>query len=368
MWRTVVGDGGTDNPYRRLIRLSAEQPDSERPDDLAARKLGLERAQLESWLVSILERWRDVTPAALVEPWDFYYKSGAASRALNARAPRDALTRIAASFYGSLGADPRALRIHYDLVPRSAKGAVSYTTFGARPQRAGGRWLPGEPWIITSYRDGGFGNLVELLHEVGHGVHIAAIRTRPAFADWPDSDTFTEGIGDLAALEAFEPTWQWKYLGDSASTAASLREKYSSIVLDVAWGLFELRMLRAPDTDPNQLWTQLTSQYLHIAPHTDLPWWAMRGQLVDAPGYMVNYALGAILVADLREHVAEQGGRFTTGDRDWYRRVSDGLYRFGLERPTQTVLTEFLGRPLSPDAILRDMARLGAADTGAPAP
>jgi hypothetical protein len=243
-------------------------------------------------------------------------------------------------------------------VPRDAKAAVSYTTFGARPRRVDGRWRPGEPWIITSYREGGFGNLVELLHEVGHGVHIAAIRTRPAFADWPDSDTFTEGIGDLAALEAFEPAWQWRYLGDSVSTNASLREKYSSIVLDVAWGLFELRMLHAPETDPNQLWTEITSHYLHIAPHPELAWWAMRGQLVDAPGYMVNYALGAILVADLRARIVEQGGRFTTGDREWYHHVSGGLYRFGLARPARTVLSDFLGRPLSPEAILRDMNRL----------
>jgi hypothetical protein len=73
MWHTVVGNGGADNPYRRLIRLSAEQPDSERPDDLAARKLGLERAQLESWLgTSRLPHWSSpgtsiTTPAQPVE-------------------------------------------------------------------------------------------------------------------------------------------------------------------------------------------------------------------------------------------------------------------------------------------------------------
>jgi hypothetical protein len=93
----------------------------------------------------------------------------------------------------------------------------------------------------------------------------------------------------------------------------------------------------------------------------------MRGQLVDAPGYMVNYALGAILVADLRSRIVETSGRFTTGDPGWYRRVSAGLYRFGLERPAQTVLAEFLGRALSPDAILRDMARLGTGEASAPA-
>ena len=45
-----------------------------------------------------------------------------------------------------------------------------------------------------------------------------------------------------------------------------LRELYSLVMLDVAWGLFELRMLRAPTTDPNVLWTEIASRYLGVAP------------------------------------------------------------------------------------------------------
>ena len=45
--------------------------------------------------------------------------------------------------------------------------------------------------MFATYRTGGLDNLNELLHETGHAVHIAAIHTRPAFADWPDSDPLT---------------------------------------------------------------------------------------------------------------------------------------------------------------------------------
>ncbi|MGH7628238.1 MAG: hypothetical protein ACREOF_02405, partial [Gemmatimonadales bacterium] len=89
-----------------------------------------------------------------------------------------------------------------------------------------------------------------------------------------------------------------------------------------------------------------------------LSWWAMRGQLIDAPGYMVNYAAGAVLIAAIRERIREQHGPFTTGDPTWYGWVAPRLFRFGLERPSREVIEEFLGGPVTPDAILRDMARL----------
>jgi len=80
-------------------------------------------------------------------------------------------------------------------------------------------------------------------------------------------------------------------------------------MLDVAWALFEARMLRNPALDPNAVWTQITHRYLHIVPHPELSWWAVRGQLVHLPGYMVNYGLGAVLTADLREHVRKLAAR-----------------------------------------------------------
>lgn len=39
--------------------------------------------------------------------------------------------------------------------------------------------------------------------------------------------------------------------------------------------------------------------------------------------------------------------------------LSDRRYRHGLERSSQSVFESLLGRPLSPDALLEDMARMG---------
>jgi hypothetical protein len=324
-----------------------------------ARALGLEPDSLERWLVAILETWRASTPDSVLEPWDWHHAAGRASRALAHRLPRERLDTLNAQVFRALGADPAALHVCYDLAPREGKTPVAFTTFGARARQTSTGWTAAEPWIFATYQAGGLDNLNELLHETGHAVHIAAIHTRPAFADWPDSDPFTEGLADFIALDVYEPAWQQHWLGDSVPLADGLRARYAGVVLDVAWALFELRMQRDPAADPNQIWSTITSDYLRIRSHPELSWWAMRGQLADAPGYMMNYAVGAILIADIRDRTRELHGPFVMGDSSWYGWVAPRLFRFGLERPSREVITEFLGRAISPNALLADMRRMG---------
>jgi hypothetical protein len=129
-------------------------------------------------------------------------------------------------------------------------------------------------------------------------------------------------------------------------------------VLDIALSLFEVRMHRDPDADPNTVWGDITSHYFHITPHPELSWWAMRGQLIDDPGYMANYAIGSIIVADIRARVRQLHRDFTTGDPTWYAFMTNHIYRFGLSRTSADVITDFLGRPISAIAILADMRRM----------
>jgi hypothetical protein len=355
VWRSVNGRDTPASPYRRLIALEAKaRASGESPAAEQARGAGVPPDSLERWLVAILETWRDATADSLIEPWDWYYETGRTSRALSGGIPRERLTRLNAEVYRALGADPEALRVRYDLEPREGKTPVAFTTFGGRSPAV-------EPWVFATYRIGGLDNLSELLHETGHAVHLAAIRTRPAFRDWPDSDPFSEALGDFVALDVYEPAWQERWLGDSVPLAEGMRGRYGGIVLDVAWALFERRMLRDPGADPNEVWTALTRDYLRIQPHPELSWWAMRGQLVDAPGYMMNYAAGAILIAAIRARTRQLHGPFATGDSTWYGWVAARLYRFGLDRPSREVIETFLGGPVTPAALLEDMRRMSSA-------
>ena len=131
-------------------------------------------------------------------------------------------------------------------------------------------------------------------------------------------------------------------------------------MLDVAWALFEIRMLHNPAADPSAVWTEITSRYLHVVPHPEYSWWAVRVQLMDSPGYMVNYGLGAVITADIRQRIRQSLGPFETGDPRWYSWISQRLLRVGGEFETAALLRQFLGRAVSPQALIDDMRRLAS--------
>lgn len=76
-------------------------------------------------------------------------------------------------------------------------------------------------------------------------------------------------------------------------------------------------MHRDPAADPNQVWIAITRDYLRIRPH---------------PEFSLNYAAGAILVADLRQRANQLHGPYSEGDPSWYAFMSGRIYRHGLAR------------------------------------
>ena len=358
LWNAVNGANEKDSPYRRLIAMAAADAVKNGSEiDRAARDVGVETAEVERWLEQILDAWRQSTSDQPVEPWSFSYQGAEADRLLAEAIPRASLQPIDQRFYKDLGADLKLLGALYDLDPQPGKAALAYTDFVVHGRMAHGVWQPTIARVSAPYAHGGLFVLNELVHEDGHVINITAIRNRSAFVDWPSS-LFAEAFADVPSWSTYEPAWQRRYLGRDTSEQVSLRALYSVVILDVAWSLFELRMLRAPATDPNLLWTDITNHYLHIVLHPELSWWALRVQLVDAPGYMVNYGLGAVLTAEMRQRIRETLGPFDTGDPRWYGWLSERLLRYGSERDTRTLLRDFLGRPVSPQALLNQIHRL----------
>jgi hypothetical protein len=358
LWRAINANNEPDSPYRRMIAGASAQAAKDGSEiEHAARDVGIDSAELERWLVQILDAWRESTAATMIEPWNFRFDSGQADRLLEKYIPRESLQPLNQRFYRDLGADLEQIGTLYDLSPRPGKAALAYTEFVTHGRMVNGAWRPTVARVSAPYERGGLFVLNELVHENGHVVNITAIRNRPAFVDWP-SDLFAEAFADVPSWSVYEPQWQRRYLGHEAPEQLSLRALYSVVVLDVAWSLFELRMFRDPHADPNALWTQITSRYLHIVPHPELSWWAVRVQLADLPGYMVNYGLGSTLTAEMRQHIAESLGPFDAGNPRWYSWLSDHLLRFGSERETRTLMHDFLGRPVSPQALLEQIHRL----------
>jgi hypothetical protein len=362
LWQALNGNNEHYSPYRRVIRLAAEDAKTGGSYiDQAALALGVTHADIERWLIEMLEAWRVANDPQPIEPWDFRHSIGAANRLLADRIPPDALLPLNQRYYLDLGANLQALGVVHDLAERPDKSPLAYCDFLVRGRyEADGSWRPTIARIVGSYPKGGLFSMNELVHENGHAVHISAIRNRPAFTDWPDT-LFTEAFADVPAWSVYEPAWQQKYLGTAIDARTSLRAQFGGVILDVAWSLFELRMLRDPTLDPNAVWTDITSHYLHIKPHPELPWWAMRVQLGGNPGYMIHYGLGAVLTAEIRQRATELIGPMDAGNPQWYAWSSKNLLSFGSERDTRQLMHDLLGRPPSSAAVLEQMRRMNEA-------
>jgi hypothetical protein len=350
LWQAINGKSERNSPYRRLIVMAAADARTRGSAiDAAAKTVGARTPEVEKWLVQILEAWRKASGDKQVEPWDYRYVGDAVAR--------EAMQPLNERYYRDLGANLTTWNVIYDLDPRAGKAPLAYTDYVRRGRWLEGKWVPTLVRVSGNYAQGGLGLLNELVHENGHAVHMMALQTRPAFMDLGDP-LFYEAFADVPSWSVYEPAWQQKYLGRSSSEESSLRALYSSVMLDVAWALFEARMLREPTRDPNVVWTEITSRYLRVKPHPELSWWLVRVQLVDAPGYMVNYGLGAMVTADLRQRIAEQLGPFITGNERWFPWLSEHLLSSGQTLETAALLRQFLGRPVSPQALLNDIERI----------
>jgi hypothetical protein len=367
LWATLEPGGAAVTPYRRLLRLAAAENAARGHSAIsdAARTVGATERDIEAWLVAVLDRWRVATEGPAVEPWDYWYAHTRASRALDPAAGPGRIPALTRRYYRELGADLDALGVQHDLAVRPGKAPLAYAEFVRIGRVVDGRWRPAIARVSANVEHGGLFVLNEIVHEDGHAVHMAAVRARPAFFDLGD-DLFVEAFADVTAWSVAEPAWQRRYLGHAVQPSGSLEALYASVMLDVAWGLFELRMLQAPDADPNAVWTAITQRYLHVVRHPELPWWALRVQLVHLPGYMINYGLGAVLTADLRQRTRRAIGPFDAGNPRWYAWTSRALLRYGNSLATPALLRRFLGRPVSTAALLAELDRIRPAAGASP--
>ena len=359
LWTAINADDSPASPYRRLLRAegAAARASRRSPVTAAAATLGATPEQAERWLVAVLEAWRHANPGPPLEPWDYWYHYATAGRTLDAHVPLAAIAALNQRFYADLGVDLVRLRVLDDLTPRPNKAPLSYADHVRIGRYVGGAWRPAVLRVSSSVAHGGLFVLNEIVHEYGHAAHEAAIRTRPAFYSMGDT-LFLEAFADVSSWSVAEPDWQRRYLEADAGDAGALPDLLSNVMLDVAWGLFELRMLRDDGTDPNVLWSDLARRYLNVVPHPELSWWALRVQLVESPGYLANYGLGAILTAELRARIAASIGPFDAGNPRWYGYVSQRLLAHGAAIDTPVLLKRFFGRPITPAALISQITRI----------
>ena len=251
LWQAINGANEADSPYRRLISMAATEAQKEwlgsgcrgtdggRDERAAGAMAGSHSRNLEQGDCGRGERTLGLSirvgrcgPRAREE------------HSARARCSRSTIATIATSAPISTSSEFSTISSR---VPD--KSSVAYTDFLIHGRWIAGQWQPTVARVLASYGDGNLGSLNELVHENGHAVHISAIRNRPAYVDWND-DLFVEAFADVTSWSVYEAAWQRRYLGVEAPTRASLRALYGSVMLDVAWALFEARMLRDPAQRP----------------------------------------------------------------------------------------------------------------------
>lgn len=360
-WRVLNGGDRAASVYGRLLASSAGTwARIGSPVDANAAALGIDPASVEPTLRRAMAAFRTVAlPAELVEPWDYRHVTGSLSRRLDDLVGLDDLRAINDAHLRAIGADPTALRIGFDIHARPGRPVIptAFTVARDIATRADdGSWTPATPWIFATYREGGLGNLEELVHESGHALHYAAIRQRPATFGWPpDQTAFVEAIADVVAWSTHEPAFLRHHLGAEVSVAESVAARYAGVMMDGAWTLFEIELHRHPDRSPNDAWAEIMERDLGVRGHPEWSWWAARGQLIDAPGYLANYALGAIVVAAVRARIRALRGDWSTGDPGWYGYLSRTLLQFGGSRSPRELLRAFLDGPLTAEALVEDL-------------
>ena len=157
VWRTVDGDGGPASPYRRLLLASAARWDAHgSPIEANAVALGMPAGTLEGVLWQILGAWRRVMGPGRVEPWDYRFVVGAAARRLDRLVPARRLLDFNDRYLAALGADPRALGLRYDVLPRPGRPLVpvAFTlgmgAWAADQPDVDGPWSPRPPWVFAT--------------------------------------------------------------------------------------------------------------------------------------------------------------------------------------------------------------------------
>ena len=365
VWQSVDGAGDEDSPYRRLVRASAARWATHGSTiEANAIALGIAPGAAETMFRSILAAWRQVMGSTEVEPWDYRFAIGAAGRRLDRLVPEDRLLPLNGAYLAALGADPASLGIRYDVLPRPGRPVIPVAfTLGMGLERDGAAptgWRVRPPWVFATYATGGIGNLQELLHESGHALAAAGVQTRPAFAEYPMSSAgFLEATADILGWDVTEPAWQQRWLGEAATPREALLDRYGNVMLDVCWALFEIEMHRHPARRPNDVWSDITHQGLGVVPHPEWSWWAVRGQLIDSPGYLANYALSAIVAAAVRARIHEERGPWWDGDPGWFEWVAQRLFAPGASSTPATLLHDLLGGPLTAAPLLEDLRRDG---------
>jgi peptidyl-dipeptidase A len=255
---------------------------------------------------------RHRVPVDALRPWHYadpFFQEGQPSGVDLDRhfAGRD-LEALTDAYYSAIGLDIKDVLARSDLYEREGK---QQHAFCIHIDRAGDvRVLcnnrPNEHWAGT------------MLHEFGHAVYDKYIdRSLPYLLREPAHTLTTEAVAILGGNLVHDRAWLARYAGVPADEARSLETRLNEAarthaLIFARWVFvmshFERALYRDPEQDLDALWWDMVErfQWVRRPDGRRAPDWAAKIHIGTAPVYYHNYLLGAMMAAQLRQHIVEQ--------------------------------------------------------------
>jgi len=212
--------------------------------------------------------------------------------------------------YDALGLDVRGVMSRSDLYERAGKNQHAFCI-------SVGREYPYDVRVLANVRPDAYWTNA-MLHEFGHAVYDRHINPNlPYLLRTHAHLCTTEAIALMMGALAGDPGWLREIAGvpeqelDADRERLAARKRAEGLIF-TRWALvmyrFEQLLYEDPDrTDLNGAWWDLVEniQLVERPPGRDEPDWASKIHIAVAPVYYHNYVLGALIAAQLRDHLEE---------------------------------------------------------------
>ena len=215
------------------------------------------------------------------------------------------LEKLTLDYFGAIGLEVGDILERSDLYEREGKEQHGFCTHidKSGDVRVLCNNRPNEKWMET------------MLHEFGHAVYDKYLdMSLPYFLRDPAHTLTTEAVAILSGDLVNEAAWLAKYAGIDKATAQRLEAKLNeakraSRLIFARWVFvmvhFERALYENPDRDLDTLWWDLVERFQDVKRPDDrsAPDWAAKFHIGVAPVYYHNYLLGAMIAAQLRDHM-----------------------------------------------------------------
>jgi peptidyl-dipeptidase A len=218
------------------------------------------------------------------------------------------LEKLTLDYFGAIGLEVGDILERSDLYERPGKEQHAFCTHidKSGDVRVLCNNRPDERWMET------------MLHEFGHAVYDKYLdMSLPYLLRDPAHTLTTEAIAILQGDLVNDAAWLKRYAGIDATTAQHLETKLSEAkrtarLIFSRWVFvmvhFEQALYQDPDQDLNTLWWDLVERFQNVKRPNErnAPDWAAKIHIGIAPVYYHNYLLGAMIAAQLRDHMVNQ--------------------------------------------------------------